>query len=109
EELGLWEVEDIPDDKRQDPIWHRTHGADPGRDGARVPLPWSGSEPPFVFSAPRASAPPWLPQPKEWRELTVEAQDGDPASMLELYRAGLRIRRKQLPGSQGLNWRAAPA
>jgi len=33
EELGLWEVEDIPDERRQDPIWHRTGGADPGRDG----------------------------------------------------------------------------
>ena len=24
EELGLWEVQDIPDDDRQDPIWHHT-------------------------------------------------------------------------------------
>ncbi len=30
EELGLWEVEDIPDDRRQDPIWHRTGGAEGG-------------------------------------------------------------------------------
>ena len=52
EELGLWEVEDIPDERRQDPIWHRTGGADPGRDGSRVPLPWAGLEPPFGFSPP---------------------------------------------------------
>ena len=26
-------------------------GADPGRDGSRVPLPWSGAEPPFGFAA----------------------------------------------------------
>ena len=109
EELGLWEVDDIPDEKRQDPIWRRTHGADPGRDGARVPLPWSGTEPPFGFSPPHASAPPWLPQPKEWRELTVEAEDRDPASMLELYRAGLRIRREQLTSGQELSWLPAPA
>jgi alpha-glucosidase len=109
EELGLWEVEDIPDEKRQDPIWQRTHGADPGRDGARVPLPWSGTEPPFGFSPPHASAPPWLPQPKEWRELTVEAEDRDPASMLELYRTGLRIRREQLTSSRELSWLPAPA
>ncbi len=42
EELGLWEVQDIPDERRQDPIWQRTGGADPGRDGSRVPLPWAG-------------------------------------------------------------------
>jgi alpha-glucosidase len=93
EELGLWEVEDLPDEKRQDPIWHRTGGADPGRDGSRVPLPWAGHEPPFGFSPPDAAKPPWLPQPVQWRELTVEAQTGDPDSVLELYRQALRIRR----------------
>jgi len=97
EELGLWEVEDIPAALRQDPIWHRTGGADPGRDGSRVPLPWSGLEPPFGFSPPAARTEPWLPQPKEWRDLTVEIETGDPDSMLELYRAALRIRRAE-PG-----------
>jgi len=93
EELGLWEVEDIPGDRRQDPIWYRTGGADPGRDGSRVPLPWAGFEPPFGFSPPDAVKPPWLPQPAEWRDLTVEAETGHPDSMLELYRRALRSRR----------------
>jgi alpha-glucosidase len=93
EELGLWEVQDIPDELRQDPIWSRTAGADPGRDGSRVPLPWSGTEPPFGFSPPGAAAEPWLPQPKEWRDLTVSAESASPDSMLALYREALRIRR----------------
>src|SRR5207245_2206982 len=62
EELGLWEVEDIPDDLRQDPLWERSGHADPGRDGCRVPLPWSGTEPPFGFSPSGTIAEPWLPQ-----------------------------------------------
>ena len=95
EELGLWEVEDIPDELRQDPIWRRTGGADPGRDGSRVPLPWSGLEPPFGFSPAGAASDPWLPQPKEWRDLTVEAESGSADSMLELYRAALRFRRAE--------------
>ncbi len=95
EELGLWEVEDIPDELRQDPIWHRTGGADPGRDGSRVPLPWAGLEPPFGFSPPDAAGQPWLPQPKEWRDLTADIETGDPDSMLELYRSALRIRRAE--------------
>jgi alpha-glucosidase len=95
EELGLWEVQDIPDELRQDPIWYRTRGADPGRDGSRVPLPWAGLEPPFGFSPPGAVSEPWLPQPKEWRDLTVEAESGRPDSMLELYRDALRIRRAE--------------
>src|SRR5581483_4731138 len=95
EELGLWEVQDIPDELRQDPIWRRTGGADPGRDGSRVPLPWSGQEPPFGFSPPGTASEPWLPQPKEWRELTVAEQAGSPGSMLELYRRALAIRRAE--------------
>nr|WP_323747464.1 glycoside hydrolase family 13 protein [Catenulispora rubra] len=105
DELGLWEVEDIPAGLRQDPIWRRTGGADPGRDGCRVPLPWSGAQPPFGFSPDDARARPWLPQPTGWSELTVEAESGDPSSMLELYRAALRIRRREPGlGDGGLRW-----
>ena len=92
EELGLPEVEDIPSERRQDPMWLRSGGVDPGRDGCRVPLPWSGDRPPYGFS-PDGSARPWLDQPDDWAPLTVAAQTGDPASMLALYRAGLRLRR----------------
>ncbi|MDF3287909.1 glycoside hydrolase family 13 protein [Streptomyces silvisoli] len=97
EELGLPEVEDIPADRRQDPMYLRTGGADPGRDGCRVPLPWSGTVPPYGFSPPGSAAEPWLPQPTDWAARTVTAQQGDPASMLELYRVALRLRRAE-PG-----------
>ena len=86
DELGLDEVEDLPSDRLQDPIVHRSGGADPGRDGCRVPLPWAGQTRPFGFSPPGASTDPWLPQPASWSALTVEAQAADPASMLNLYR-----------------------
>ncbi|HZQ81557.1 MAG TPA: glycoside hydrolase family 13 protein [Gaiellaceae bacterium] len=92
EELGLPEVEDIPAERRRDPMWIRSGGVDPGRDGCRVPLPWSGDKPPFGFSGPDA-APPWLDPPGNWGSLTVAAQTEDPASMLSLYRTGLRLRR----------------
>jgi alpha-glucosidase len=96
EELGLWEVEDIPDAAKHDQMFYRTQGADPGRDGCRVPLPWSGSRAPFGFSPDDASAQPWLPQqPASWSRMTVEAEQGDPDSMLELYRSALRLRRAQ--------------
>jgi alpha-glucosidase len=109
EELGLWEVQDIPDELRQDPIWRRTGGADPGRDGSRVPLPWSGQEPPFGFSPPGAAAEPWLPQPKEWRELTVEAESGTAGSMLELYRTALHLRRAEPALGDGpMTWLPSP-
>jgi alpha-glucosidase len=109
EELGLWEVQDIPSELRQDPIWRRSNGADPGRDGCRVPLPWGGNEPPFAFSPPGAAGVPWLPQPKEWPYLTVDAEAGDPASMLELYRAALRIRNAEPAlGDGSMTWLETP-
>jgi alpha-glucosidase len=92
EELGLPEVENIPSDRRQDPMWLRSSGVDPGRDGCRVPLPWSDIRQPYGFSRDGAGRP-WLDQPDDWAPLTVEAQEADPASMLSLYRAGLGIRR----------------
>ncbi len=95
EELGLPEVEEIPEAMRQDPMFFRTAGENLGRDGCRVPMPWSGTEPPFGFSPAGASARPWLPQPLDWRSLTVEAESGDPDSMLELYRRALWQRRAQ--------------
>jgi alpha-glucosidase len=71
----------------------RSRGVDPGRDGCRVPLPWSGAAAPFGFSSEHATGEPWLPQPSEWSAYTVEAEAHDPGSMLALYRAALRIRR----------------
>ncbi|WP_027344434.1 glycoside hydrolase family 13 protein [Hamadaea tsunoensis] len=99
DELGLPEVEDIPVDQLQDPTWPRSGFTDRGRDGCRVPLPWSADSPPFGFSADGA-AQPWLPQPAGWKALTVEAQSADPDSTLSLYRAALALRRRfaALPG-----------
>jgi alpha-glucosidase len=107
EELGLPNVDDLPDEVLQDPMFLRSGGVMRGRDGCRVPLPWSGQEPPFGFSPEGVT--PWLPQPESWRDLTVEAQDGDPASMLTLYRDVLRLRR-EIPGlyAEGLAWRESP-
>jgi alpha-glucosidase len=97
DELGIEEVDDLPLDRLQDPMFFRSGGADPGRDGCRVPLPWSGNEPPFGFSPDHAPREPWLPQPARWADLTVEAQRDQPDSMLTLYQTALRIRRSE-PG-----------
>ncbi|MEV0283409.1 glycoside hydrolase family 13 protein [Kribbella sp. NPDC050820] len=103
EELGLPEVEDLPDHLLQDPIFTRSNGTDRGRDGCRVPLPWSGKEPPFGFGA----GTPWLPQPADWKNLTAESQHDDQNSMLTLYRTGLKLRRTHL-GDGTLRWLDTP-
>jgi alpha-glucosidase len=88
EELGLEEVDDLPEELLQDPTWERSGHTERGRDGCRVPLPWTTSGPSLGFG----SGPGWLPQPRTWSRLSVQAQDGDPSSMLSLYRAALRLR-----------------
>ena len=89
EELGLEEV-DVPPESRQDPYWFRT--GRPGRDGARVPIPWRGSRPPYGFGPGTAAS--WLPMPDGWAPLTVAAQRKDPGSTWSFYRAALRARRR---------------
>jgi alpha-glucosidase len=112
DELGLPEVEDLPDGVRQDPMHFRSGGVDPGRDGCRVPLPWCGSDPPYGFSGPArpgTSSPPWLPQPANWGSLTVAAQSADPTSMLHLYRDMLARRRVEPDLGDGpLDWLDSP-
>ncbi len=88
EELGLEQV-DVAEEFRQDPSWFRT--GEIGRDGCRVPLPWSGTEPPFGFGP--GGEQPWLPQPEEWASLTAQRQQDDPRSTLTFYRRALGARR----------------
>ncbi|MGZ4218000.1 MAG: glycoside hydrolase family 13 protein [Solirubrobacteraceae bacterium] len=109
EELGLAEVEDLPDEVLQDPGWKQSGYTLRGRDGCRVPIPWSGQEPPFGFTLNGATAAPWLPQPRSWGTITVQAQTGDERSMLELYRRALRIRREHPAlGDGAMHWIDAP-
>ncbi|MET8330964.1 glycoside hydrolase family 13 protein [Streptomyces sp. NPDC005181] len=93
EELGLPEA-DIPRDRIQDPMHFRSSGTDPGRDGCRVPLPWSAQA---AYAGFGSTVEPWLPQPADWASYAADLQSADPDSMLSLYREALRLRRTE-PG-----------
>ncbi|MFI6602633.1 glycoside hydrolase family 13 protein [Nonomuraea sp. NPDC050536] len=94
EELGLPEVLDLPAEVCQDP--QRLRDPDSGRDGCRVPLPWTRD---------LGWTDPWLPIPADWSDKSVEAETGDPGSTLELYRKALELRR----GIAGdLEWLGSP-
>jgi alpha-glucosidase len=87
QELGLEEA-DLAPELRQDPIFARTGGERLGRDGCRVPVPWTAEPPAFGFS----EAVPWLPQPAGFGKRSVAAQAGRAGSTLELFRAALARR-----------------
>jgi alpha-glucosidase len=92
EELGLPEVVDLPADVLADPIVAGTGRPEAGRDGCRVPLPWSGTAPPFGFS----TASPddlWLPQPQWFADHSVHRLRGDEGSVWHMYREALHLRR----------------
>lgn len=99
EELGLPEVADLPVEVLQDPLWEQSGRVRKGRDGSRVPLPWTTTGPSYGFGAGGA----WLPQPESFARYAVQAQDGVDGSTLELYRTALRLRRKLLDG-EDLTW-----
>jgi alpha-glucosidase len=108
EELGLREVADLPDAARQDPTFRRSPGVDVGRDGSRVPLPWTGEGSSFGFGPGAAH----LPQPDWFGQFAVAAEEADPGSTLNLYRRALAARRRLLAREDvrraGLKWAEAP-
>ena len=99
EELGLQEVAEIPDAARQDPAFFRNRTSEVGRDGCRVPLPWTSTGPSFGFGSGGSH----LPQPLWFGRYSVEAQADDPASTLALYRDALGLRRR-LQAGEALAW-----
>jgi alpha-glucosidase len=105
QELGLPNVDDLPDEVLQDPIWERSGRTVRGRDGCRIPMPWTtGANLGFT----KARAKPWLPIPREWASLSVAAQHGSSDSMLTLYRHALRERRASMALGRGtLKWVSA--
>ena len=89
EELGLPEAE-VPFEALQDPYGITFWPNFKGRDGCRTPMPWVGSD-----DAGFSTGKPWLPVSDAHRALSVAAQDGDPESVLNAFRAFMRWRRAQ--------------
>jgi alpha-glucosidase len=105
QELGLANVE-LPDEALQDPTWERSGHTVRGRDGCRIPIPWSGDTPPFGFSASHDT---WLPMPPEWSALTVEKQLAAPDSTLSFFQRAIEIRRNRTEFTgEDFQWLEAP-
>ncbi|WP_299816277.1 alpha-amylase family glycosyl hydrolase [uncultured Jannaschia sp.] len=94
DELGMENVE-IPADRVVDPWEINMPGQGLGRDPERAPLAWdAGAGGGFTTGEP------WLPMDTR-PGLNVAAQEGDPASMLNLHRRLLRLRRAEPALMQG--------
>jgi alpha-glucosidase len=93
DEIGMEDVP-IPQERVVDPQGVRTPGL--SRDPARTPMQWDGSH-----AAGFTSGEPWLPIADDYAIRNVEAQRGDPRSMLSLTRRLLELRRSSLALSIG--------
>lgn len=100
EELGLPEVWDLPPEVLDDPVWESSGHTQKGRDGCRVPLPWSATGPSLGFGEGSS----WLPQPAGFADLAVDVQRGVEGSTLELYRTALALRRQWCTRDEDLDW-----
>jgi alpha-glucosidase len=99
EELGLHEVLGIPEDQIQDPQYLRNLKVDVGRDGCRVPLPWTSSGSSFGFGDGGSH----LPQPQWFAKNSVEVESKDPQSPLSIFRKALELR-KGLVTEEEMQW-----
>jgi alpha-glucosidase len=103
EELGLPQS-DVPREACRDPeaINNWPHGS--GRDGARTPMPWDGTQ-----GAGFTSGVPWLPVDEAHRALSVALQEDDASSPLHLVRRLLALRRSLDGfGSSAVTWLPGP-
>ncbi len=117
DELGLPEHTELDDSLRQDPTFFRTEGAEKGRDGCRIPMPWRAGAPGLGFAvgnpsdddgaAPGADAQPaapWLPQPESYARYAADQQVGVKGSTFELYRQLIAVRGELDLGTGAFAW-----
>jgi alpha-glucosidase len=88
DEIGMHQVAIAPDQVR-DPFEKNVPGIGVGRDGCRTPMQWAAT-PQAGFS----TATPWLPLPDDYLHENVVNLDADTRSILNLYKALIRLRRK---------------
>ena len=87
EEIGMVDVP-IPPALVQDPAEKRQPGIGQGRDPERTPMPWDGSA-----NAGFTAGTPWLPLGAP--AVNVAGEAADPRSTLALYKALLKLRRRE--------------
>jgi alpha-glucosidase len=88
DEIGMPQVP-IPPDRVCDPFERNVPGIGCGRDGARTPMQWDASA-----HAGFSRREPWLPVAAGHARDNVERERRDPASMLELHRRLIAVRRR---------------
>jgi alpha-glucosidase len=95
DEIGMHQVAIAPEQVR-DPFEKNVPGIGVGRDGCRTPMQWDATR-----YAGFSQAPPWLPLPDDFVHENVVNLHADPQSILNLYKALIRLRKQHPPLVEG--------
>ncbi len=87
EEIGMTNNDPKRKEDVKDPIGRSRWPKDKGRDGERTPMQWDTSS-----NAGFSTGKPWLPVPPSYMTYNVASEDKDSNSILNWYRAVLRLR-----------------
>jgi alpha-glucosidase len=95
EEIGMRQVAIAPGQVR-DPFEKNVPGFGIGRDGCRTPMQWDGGA-----HAGFSTAEPWLPLADDFAVRNVACERADPASLYNLYRRLIDLRRARAALTEG--------
>ena len=100
EELGLPEVWELPWEVLDDPVARRSEGTQKGRDGCRVPIPWTAEGSSYGFGSNGS----WMPQPERFATYAADQQIDVAGSFHSLYRDALRLRKEHFVADAAMTW-----
>jgi alpha-glucosidase len=95
DEIGMRQVAIAPDRVR-DPFEKNVPGIGVGRDGCRTPMQWDATD-----NAGFSTSTPWLPLADDFRHENVANLEADAASILNLYKALIDLRKRLPPLRSG--------
>ncbi len=102
QEIGMVDHENIPAEKLRDRATIAHEGESASRDKARTPMQWDNSvNAGFSFGK---NVEPWLPINDNYQEVNVATEFEDKDSILNFYKALIKIRKKSRVLQQG-SWR----
>jgi alpha-glucosidase len=102
QELGMVTTPPARKEDVKDPIGVIGWPNEKGRDGERTPMQWIKP----TKAAPNAGftiGKPWLPVPANAAKINVQAENGDPTSLLEWYRKLIQLRQNNVTLREGTN------
>jgi alpha-glucosidase len=88
EEIGMKTTTPTRREDVKDPIGRTGWPKEKGRDGERTPMQWNDSK----NAGFGTSNSPWLPVPPTYKQVNVANEEKDPNSVLNFYKAMLRLR-----------------